>query len=75
MCPETIEGTTQAALEVPPEAEKYLGKKLGKVTLPPLASAAKDVDALPVELADKVRARAAVALPVDVVAKVRVAKE
>lgn len=74
VCPEVVEGVAQAALEVPPEAEKYLGKKLGKVTLPALATAAKDVEALPPELAEKVRARAAVAVPA-VVSKALRAKE
>lgn len=71
LCDDPIEGTAQAALELPPEAEKYLGQKLGKVTMP-AKSASKDEASLPAELVVLVRARKGLdadGLPVDVVVK------
>lgn len=71
LCDDPVEGTAQAAIELPPEAEKYLGQKIGKVTMP-AKSASKDEAALPAELVVLVRARKGLdadGLPVDVVVK------
>ena len=56
VCVDPFDGASQSALELPSEAEKHLGKKLGKVTLPTLAETKREQD-LPAELVDKIRQR------------------
>jgi hypothetical protein len=56
VCDVPIEAGAQAALEVPPEAERHLGKRVGSVDIP-ARSTMRVTEALPAALIAKVRER------------------